>query len=92
MLLTALRWIFAPPMDGEAMKNKAGAKGKALRTNAPRLQPVEDSFAEVLRLIQSAKQRAYQAVNTELVTLYWQIGEYISRKLASAEWGGWRCG
>lgn len=35
----------------------------------------------------SARQRAYQAVNAELVTLYWQVGEYISRKLESAEWG-----
>ena len=51
-------------------------------------QAADDSaFAEVLHLIQSAKQRAYQAVNTELVSLYWQIGEYISRKLESAEWG-----
>lgn len=50
-------------------------------------QPVEDSFAEVLYLIESARQRVYQAVNTGLVTLYWQIGEYIGRKLESAEWG-----
>jgi predicted nuclease of restriction endonuclease-like (RecB) superfamily len=45
------------------------------------------SFDEVLALIDAAKRRAYQAVNTELVGLYWQIGEYISRKLDSAEWG-----
>jgi len=45
------------------------------------------AFTEVLQLIQAAKQRAYQAVNTELVTLYWQVGEYISRKLESSEWG-----
>lgn len=51
---------------------------------APR---VEDAFAEVVTLIQSARHRALQAVNTELVGLYWQVGEYISRKLASAEWG-----
>lgn len=41
----------------------------------------------VVSLIQAARQRAYQAVNAELVNLYWQVGEYISRKLASAEWG-----
>jgi predicted nuclease of restriction endonuclease-like (RecB) superfamily len=46
-----------------------------------------DAFGEVLHLIQAAKQRAYQAVNTELVALYWQVGEYISKKMASAEWG-----
>jgi predicted nuclease of restriction endonuclease-like (RecB) superfamily len=47
----------------------------------------ETSFGEIVGLIQSARQRAYQAVNTELVSLYWQIGEYISRKVESAEWG-----
>lgn len=40
-----------------------------------------------MHLIQAAKHRAYQAVNSELVGLYWQVGEYISRKLESAEWG-----
>jgi predicted nuclease of restriction endonuclease-like (RecB) superfamily len=45
------------------------------------------AFAEVLALIEAAKRNAHQAVNTELVGLYWQVGEYISRKLASAEWG-----
>ena len=44
-------------------------------------------FREITALIQSAKQRAYRAINTELVNLYWQIGEYISHKIASAEWG-----
>lgn len=45
------------------------------------------SFEEVIALIQQARQRAFQAVNTELIDLYWRIGEYISRKLASAAWG-----
>jgi predicted nuclease of restriction endonuclease-like (RecB) superfamily len=49
--------------------------------------PEQAVFDEVLELIQSARSRAYQAVNTELVGLYWQVGEYISRKLESAEWG-----
>src|SRR6185312_2949905 len=44
-------------------------------------------FGEVLKLIEAARGRAYQAVNTELVTLYWQLGEYISKKLETAEWG-----
>lgn len=69
------------------MKKKAVAKGKAILAKAEPSQPIEDSFAEVLQLIESARQRAYQAVNTGLVSLYWQVGEYISRKLGSAEWG-----
>ena len=48
---------------------------------------LEVSFAEIVDLIEQARQRAYQAVNTELVGLYWQIGQYISAKLAAAEWG-----
>lgn len=44
-------------------------------------------FTEVIELIEAARVRAYQAVNAELVSLYWQLGEYISRKVASAEWG-----
>ena len=36
------------------------------------------SFAEVVDLIQQARQRAFHAVNTELIDLYWQVGEYIS--------------
>ena len=34
-----------------------------------------------------AQLAAFVAVNQELVGLYWQIGEYISRKLESAAWG-----
>ncbi|MBN8469544.1 DUF1016 family protein [Corallococcus exiguus] len=44
-------------------------------------------FAEIIVLIEAARRRAYQAVNTELVAHYWELGEYISRKIASAEWG-----
>lgn len=44
-------------------------------------------FVEVIALIESARARAYQAVNTVLVVHYWELGEYISRKIANAEWG-----
>jgi len=67
------------------MKKKAAPQAALVKV--PTLLPVENSFTEVLHLIQSARQRAYQAVNSELVSLYWQVGEYISRKLDSAEWG-----
>ncbi|MEJ6655271.1 MAG: PDDEXK nuclease domain-containing protein [Pseudomonas sp.] len=47
----------------------------------------DEQFGEVLALIYSARQRAVQAVNTQLVELYWQVGAYISHKLEQAEWG-----
>jgi predicted nuclease of restriction endonuclease-like (RecB) superfamily len=62
------------------------ASRKAAPEAVPKV-PLEADFAEVVGLIQQARQRAYQAVNTELVGLYWQIGAHISAKLAAAEWG-----
>jgi hypothetical protein len=57
------------------------------RAKAPEL--VEDArFEEVISLIETAQARAYQAVNSELVGHYWQLGEHISKKIANAEWGG----
>jgi hypothetical protein len=38
-------------------------------------------------MIQAARARALQAVNTELVDLYWQVGGFISRKIETAAWG-----
>ncbi len=52
-----------------------------------RISTREAAFAEVVSLIEAARQRAYQAVNTELIDLYWQVGKYISRKLETAAWG-----
>jgi predicted nuclease of restriction endonuclease-like (RecB) superfamily len=45
------------------------------------------SFSEVIKLIESARQKSFHAVNTALIDLYWQIGETISRKIKSSEWG-----
>ena len=47
----------------------------------------ETGFADIVGLIAAARQRAFQAVNTTLIDLYWQVGEYISRKIETAEWG-----
>ncbi|MDY7231718.1 PDDEXK nuclease domain-containing protein [Hyalangium rubrum] len=81
------------------MATKTASKTRAAKTVATeasalavprsrRLTGDEDTrFAEVIALIEAARGRAYQAVNAELVSLYWQLGEYISRKIASAEWG-----
>jgi predicted nuclease of restriction endonuclease-like (RecB) superfamily len=49
--------------------------------------PSQAEFDEVISLIEAARLRALAAVNHELVGLYWQIGEYISRKIESATWG-----
>jgi predicted nuclease of restriction endonuclease-like (RecB) superfamily len=45
------------------------------------------AFHEVTNLIEVARQKAFQAINTALIDLYWHVGETISRKIKSAEWG-----
>jgi predicted nuclease of restriction endonuclease-like (RecB) superfamily len=54
---------------------------------APDFPGHESEFCEVVDLIRSARQRALQEVNTSLVTLYWEVGRYISQKLQKAIWG-----
>src|SRR5690606_20032021 len=44
-------------------------------------------FAEITRLIESARKQAYQAINTALIELYWQVGAHLSAKIKAAEWG-----
>ena len=44
-------------------------------------QYLETDFAEIVHLITAARQRAYRAVNTELIELYWMIGEYVKKRL-----------
>lgn len=47
----------------------------------------EPAFREIIGLIAAARRRAFKAVNTELIELYWHVGQFISRKLESAAWG-----
>lgn len=48
--------------------------------------PGDERFAEIIALIEAARRRVFQTVNAELVEHDWQLGEYLSRKLATAEW------
>jgi predicted nuclease of restriction endonuclease-like (RecB) superfamily len=44
-------------------------------------------FGEVIQLIQKARNKAYRAVNSELINLYWEIGRYISERTQKVGWG-----
>lgn len=48
---------------------------------------LQNQFTHIAQLIAQAKDRAYQAVNKELVSLYWHIGEYVSKQVAAKAWG-----
>jgi predicted nuclease of restriction endonuclease-like (RecB) superfamily len=45
------------------------------------------AFEEVIAIIERARENAYRAVNHELISMYWEIGNFISKKVASGNWG-----
>lgn len=46
-----------------------------------------NDFVGLIQLIQTARNRAMRAVNSELVNLYWQVGQYVSMRLEKSTWG-----
>ncbi|MBS1538156.1 MAG: DUF1016 family protein [Bacteroidetes bacterium] len=48
---------------------------------------MDKRFNDIIQLIKHSRTNAIKAVNTELINLYWSIGEYISRKIELSEWG-----
>ncbi len=48
---------------------------------------IQSQFEYITQLIVTARQKAYQAVNQELIQLYWQVGQYVSEQVAQADWG-----
>lgn len=48
---------------------------------------MDNRFTDIIQLIKKSRTNAIKAVNAELITLYWNIGEYISKKIEQSEWG-----
>jgi predicted nuclease of restriction endonuclease-like (RecB) superfamily len=46
-----------------------------------------NDFLQIVQLIQTTRYRALSAVNSELVNLYWQVGQYVSTRMEKATWG-----
>ena len=57
------------------------------RSTAAKAVLQEEKFAEVVQMIQVARERTLSAVNTALIDLYWQVGKTISSRIASDGWG-----
>ena len=51
------------------------------------LQPQITHFAEVINMIRATRNQVLNLANKALVDLYWNIGKYISEKVANSEWG-----
>ena len=48
---------------------------------------MDNRFTDIIQLIKKSRTNAIKAVNSELINLYWIIGEYISKKIEQSEWG-----
>ena len=61
---------------------------KVVKTKKPGVVRSEEyGFSEIAQLIEAARERTLRAVNTTLIDLYWQIGQTLSHRIQSAEWG-----
>ncbi|MCL2135436.1 MAG: PDDEXK nuclease domain-containing protein [Candidatus Bathyarchaeota archaeon] len=45
------------------------------------------AFEEIISIIEQARENAFRAVNHELISMYWEIGHYISKKVTLDNWG-----
>ena len=44
-------------------------------------------FSSIIDIIQQHRNNAYRKINEELVTMYYEIGEYLSKKVSIGEYG-----
>lgn len=52
------------------------------------LAPIDSrQFTDVVKMIRNTRNQVLQIANTALIDLYWKIGQYLSVKISSAEWG-----
>lgn len=47
----------------------------------------ELEFKEIINIIQNHRQNAYRKINEELVMMYYEIGQYLSKKVNDGEYG-----
>lgn len=48
---------------------------------------MDNKFSDIIQIIKRSRTSAIKAVNSELINLYWNIGEYISVKVENSQWG-----
>jgi hypothetical protein len=51
------------------------------------IQNRDNQFSEIVLMIRRTKSTVISMANTALIDLYWQVGKYISNKIAVSEWG-----
>ena len=51
------------------------------------IEDVSSPLVDIVNLIEKHRENAYRKINEELVTLYYEIGKYLSEKVESEKWG-----
>ena len=50
-------------------------------------KPYQIDFSQIYRMIEEANSKAWREVNKSLISLYWNIGKYVSTKAEQEDWG-----
>lgn len=48
---------------------------------------IQKDFYDIVNLIEEKKKETYRKVNETMISLYWELGKYLSNKIKSSEWG-----
>ncbi|WP_238160914.1 PDDEXK nuclease domain-containing protein [Flavobacterium cupreum] len=48
---------------------------------------IQEQFTDIIQLIKQSRSKAITTVNTEMINLYWNIGQYIHNRIETAQWG-----
>lgn len=48
---------------------------------------LENQFNTIIQLIEQRKERAYRKVNEELITLYWEVGQFLNNLAENSKYG-----
>lgn len=51
------------------------------------MNELDINFNEIAQMIEFRRNNAYKKVNEELISLYWDFGQYISEKVNDSNWG-----
>ena len=68
-------------------KVKAKEQGLVKRKKTAEVEVLEADFADVMGIITRRRARALMSVNVENLLTYWEVGAYLSGKIASDGWG-----
>jgi predicted nuclease of restriction endonuclease-like (RecB) superfamily len=66
-----------PPLENNSEK----------KVSIPETLQISEPIAHIATVIEKAQMKAFQAVNREMIDMYWEIGRYISEKAKNENWG-----